>query len=967
MTLHNLPPLARAAASLWAKSPRKNADGSPGALVPVLNHLLDVAACAAEILALEPERTRRAMAADLGLSEAQGLPWVLLLVAAHDLGKASPAFQVLWEEGRLRVDAALACPPPHEDPSPHGLVTQVTLPPLLVGGLGWSPALARGVADAVGCHHGFRASHEQLRLASAQLGDGHWGKVRAKLLELCAQALGADPQLTPPVAELSPAGFMRLAGLTSFADWLGSSFAAPEQTEYRAHHDPAGYYAGAREKARQTLQDMHWPAFAPLRGALPTIAEVFGYLSEPAPFRPRPLQQGLARELASVSRPTLCVVEAPMGEGKTEAALYAYLQLQAALHHRGLYVALPTQATGNAMYTRLAEFLERQGRQRPPSLQLAHGGTLLSRPFQERLERTRAAHLAPAPNREEDAAQAVRAEAWFGQRKRALLDEYGVGTVDQALLGVLGVSHQFVRLWGLGNRVVVLDEVHAYDTYTSELIAALVGWLRALDSSVVLMSATLPQRSREQLLAAWGADSVDDGAVGYPRLTVAEVGEQVRTVSIPAGESSRPEQSIAVQPLGSAAAEVAARAAELVADGGNVAVIVNTVKRAQEVQRLVVEQLRARRLVAQTCTDLPPRAEREWPRVGVLLYHARYPAEERLLREERVLRYLGKKGERPERFVLIATQVAEQSLDFDADVMISDLAPADLLLQRAGRLHRHAHNAGRRGGHEQAALHVAGLDGWPREAAQAESWDRVYHPALLYRSWAALRELRDRGGGLTLPGDLDPLVQRVYAETFHSPLLSGEQAAELLQAEGNLEGERAKLGGLGGSAHIGHPAEFWGKMIRSVRGKDDHDATDDDEFLGTRLGEQGLRIVPVFRDHDGAWSVCPLPERLQSGKSERIVPCFATLPQTDNERALRIYRRSLNVADHQVRRHAHERWGQQREPLGSAQKRQGWAAHPLLRDAVPVCFEGGRAVITERLTLLLHPELGLVYERPSRS
>ncbi|MCP2014463.1 CRISPR-associated endonuclease/helicase Cas3 [Deinococcus sp. HSC-46F16] len=961
-----LHPITAAARTLWAKSAKKNADGTQGAWLPVLNHLLDVAACAAEILSLEPPQTRALSEGDLGLEGEQALAWTLALVALHDLGKASPAFQVLWAEGKNGVDPALRFPADLREPyAPHGVVSQVVLPDFLTG-LGWPGPVARRVADAVGCHHGFRVEERELNLAQAQTGDARWGQVRKELCRLVTQGTGARYDALPTAPTLTPAAFMRLAGLTSFADWLGSSFPLPSVTDFSAYEDPAAYFARARERARQTLAGIRWPVFAPLREELPPFPEVFG-------FQPRPLQTALAQALADVSGPALVLVEAPMGEGKTEAAFYAHIQLQHAAGHRGMYVALPTQATGNAMYERFAEFLAAQGRETPPDLQLAHGGTLLSEKFQATVQRTRNAERDPA----EDHGYGIRAEEWFTNRKRALLSEYGVGTVDQALLGVLGVSHQFVRLWGLGNRVVVLDEVHAYDTYTSELIAALVAWLRALGSSVIIMSATLPESGRRALLRAWGVEDAPTAA--YPRLTVAPAQGEAQTVTIPDhdedGNASRPPQHVTLRPLGSAAEEVARQAVDLAVGGGCVAVIVNTVARAQAVQARVLAELGTRGVTARTCTKgggKDPRA------VSVLLYHARYPADERLQREKRVRKFLGKQpyreeedGQkvegsfRPERFILIATQVAEQSLDFDADVMLTDLAPADLVLQRAGRLHRHAANAGKRHGHDDAVLYVAGLDEWPDASMEREFWGRVYAPALLYRSWLSLR--RRLEAGLTLPDDLDELVQEVYAPSFAAPELTPEQREQLAAAEADLENRRGNEATTGMFAHIGRPADFWQTPLhrRPDADPDSESLSDDPAAVGageeperprTRLGEEGVRVVPVERAENGAWRVCRSPF-WDRGQGD-IAPLFDRLGKADTAHAIQIYRRSLGVSRWELVRFSLTKWDGQGQSLGN--EHRGWRAHPLLRDAVPLVFTGGVAEV-QGLQVRLDPEQGLVY------
>lgn len=957
-----LSPITAAVATLWAKSPKQNADKSQGAWLPVLNHLLDVAACAAEILALEPPQMTAQMAADLGLPPEEGLAWALALIALHDLGKGSPAFQVLWEEGRKQVSPKLPFDPDLREPfTPHGVMTQAVLPEFLKE-LGWAEQLAKGVADAVGCHHGFRETDQgKLDPATSQRGVKSWDIVRAELCYLVMEAVGAPNQAVPTASKLSAAGFMRLAGLTSFADWLGSSFALPTHTELSGHADPQAYFAAARGRAREVLARIGWPAFAPLRPALPGVAEAFGYVVPDGGFRPRPLQTALAQALADVKEPALVLVEAPMGEGKTEAALYSFLQLQNANTHRGLYVALPTQATGNAMLERLVEFLQAQGSERPVSVQLAHGGTLLNAQFQELVERTRNAPNDPA----EGSSASVRAEEWFTSRKRALLDEYGVGTVDQALLGVLGVAHQFVRLWGLGNRVIVLDEVHAYDTYTSELIAALVAWLRALGSSVVVMSATLPRQSRRNLLAAWGVPDVPEQ--DYPRWTVAQAGGQMSSGTIPsldeAGNESRPESRVQLRALPGAAGAVAQQAVQEVAGGGCVAVIVNTVQRAQQIQQEILVLLRQRSLAARTCTGATAKGKAA---VGVLLYHARYPADERKYREDAVLRHLGKDAaSRPERFILIATQVAEQSLDFDADVMITDLAPVDLVLQRAGRLHRHARPLDTRHGHKQAVLYVSGLDQWPDAMMKAAFWERVYEPALLYRTWRTLSGRAE----VRLPKDLDTLVQRVYGPAFSDEDLDEIQAAQVRDAEVRMHGRRENSATKGQYAHIGLPEEFWAVPANNHPQLDpDSDAVNDDpaalsqpgdeERPRTRLTEESVRVVPVEKVA-GAWRVCPPPRQMLPDWTP-LSPSFGVLPKGDVKTGQRIYTRSLGVSRWEVVQAASTGKLCKNISLGNGDR--GWAAHPLLRDVVPLDLTRGSLDLNGTVRVRLDPELGLIYE-----
>lgn len=927
---------------LWAKSDRDTADGR---YLPILTHLIDVAACAWEILEREPLHTGELFAADYGLDEESARRWVCVLVGLHDLGKASPTFQALWNMAEKRPLGGVERLIPRakqEKEIPHGQVTHLLLPAILEC-MDWPNADAVKVGDAVGCHHGRRSTPKDVDgITDFFVGANDWNDARQALFELVFMALGLVLETVPaPTLPFSSPAFMRLAGLTSFADWVGSSFEVPSAVDPLPIEDPAAYFEKAKAKAREKLDAIGWTKREPLQQHVQSPAEMFSYIPS---FVPRSLQTQLAEWLPTLeAKPTLILVEAPMGEGKTEAGLHAATWLQSKVGHRGFYIALPTMATGNAMYTRFGKFLDRAaaGRGIVPDLQLLHGGTLLNKDYQAALHHTRNPKADPETAEEEKLN--VRAESWFSVRKRANLSEYSVGTVDQALLGVLGVPHQFVRLWGLGNRVVILDEIHAYDTYTSELIFTLIRWLRALGSSVILMSATLPARSRRELLRAWGSE--DEAGTDYPRLTIAQEGKAETQHIV----GSRTQTPLTVRALGAEVQEVAAKALELAEGGGNVAVIVNTVQRAQDIfgaiEASYVGHLKTLHRKGKS-SDL-----------CLMLFHARYPAHARQKREEAVTKYLGPqpyqngKDYRPQRMILIATQVAEQSLDFDADVMLTDLAPIDLMLQRSGRLHRHAaQNRERRHAHAEPHLWIAGLSEWPTEAITRQHWQHVYAPYLLYRSWLGLRE----GQTVQLPADLDTLVQRVYGEeAWYS--LSAEQEAELAEAKVEFDRRYGNESSLGRMAHIGNPDNFFGvypHIEPEPDGEPVHDDADDEEWPQTRLGEESIRIVPVFRQR-AKWLLDPA--------NEHSVPCLSNSGKVPSEKSREIFTHSLQVAKQQVVHGAKDAAAEAGLHYGA------WQEDPLLRDCVPLPFIDGVAQVQARggLRLRLDPELGLVYEKLS--
>lgn len=450
-----------------------------------------------------------------------------------------------------------------------------------------------------------------------------------------------------------------------------------------------------------------------------------------------------------------------MGEGKTEAAFYLADRWGVDLGQRGVYFALPTQATSNQMHERAAGFLRSRYPGEVVNLQLVHGQSALRQSdgeiFQpgELYDESQGADGAPA--------RVVAAE-WFLNRKRALLAPFGVGTVDQALLAALQTRHGFVRLFGLAGKTVIIDEVHAYDAYMTTLLARLLEWLGALGSPVALLSATLPRRRREDLIRAYAEGAGWDvpaelPPAPYPRLSwaaadgagaraVEATPERSRDLHVEWVDGRLPADGAGEFALGQ-------RLRDVLAGGGCAAVVCNTVARAQRVYTALKPYF------PETADDGAPELD---------LLHARFLAEDREEREKRVLRRFGHlaKG-RPRRAVLVATQVIEQSLDIDFDLLASDHAPADLLLQRAGRMHRHYDVRpadSRPPGLDRARLWVCAPE---RMEGGVPRFDRgskaVYEPHVLLRSWL---ELRDRGA-IRLPGDIEGIVEAVYDDDRPCP------------------------------------------------------------------------------------------------------------------------------------------------------------------------------------------------------
>jgi len=878
---------------LWAKS-SLNGDER---WHPLVLHLLDVAACADAILAREPQSTRDRLAAVLGLDWVTARPWLMLLIACHDLGKGCPGFQCKWKN-LTGLDAG-AIP---DTTVNHAFVSQVELLSLLIE-LRWPEEAAELVADAVGCHHGERASPMTLMNLEGNrraLGKSEWYEARRAIFEALIDVFAPTEPPTKPT--LTGPDFMMLAGLTSFADWIGSNehhfpFGTPEDCD-----DLPGWFETRRQRnAEQALDETGWLPRLPLCLSHSAFDDVFG-------FAPRPLQQAVVDALGSIDQPAILLVEAPMGEGKTEAALYANLELQRRLGHRGLYVALPTKATGNAMFRRVLKFLRSQNCDRPLDLQLLHGGALLNDDYQQ---------LKPGGIFDATTGGEVRAGEWFTHKKRALLSEYGVGTIDQALLTILPVRHQFVRLWGLANRVVVFDEIHAYDAYTGTLLLHLLRWLLALGSSVVLLSATLPPQIRRQLADLTGAKSPEQEAT-YPRLSVYQNGQAVRQIAFAADPERRLRLTIA--PVTADLPAIKTALDQRLAPGGYALALLNTVQRAQ---KLYQDYGEGEPLKIDGLIDGEPVGKRLADGTEVYLFHARFPADQRQRREDAVLKVFGppvkgETGARSGRKLLIATQVAEQSLDLDFDLIATDLAPIDLLLQRAGRLWRHRRDVRPL---TEPVLIVAGLaEDPPPSFGKPLWWGAVYEEKLLLATWFLLSG-RER---LTIPDEIDKLVQDVYEDRIDIP---PKLRSHFEKMANEMDGKIIAHKQVANQKFIGFPDDAsWNDPKRFTFYDEDEPGVHRTLMAQTRLGEDSIIIIPL-----------------------RETDAFDPAAAPDFARAKAWFLRAMSVSRKSIVK-----------PLQSAGVPAGWKKSALLRNAYPLQLDAESRWITDP-SVQLSNELGLVY------
>ena len=724
---------------LWAKTNRDwtNQRCADCRYHPLLCHMLDVAAVAGLVWdqCLNPQLRKRLECSPGTDARTQ----IVFLAGAHDLGKASPGFQKKVPE----LSRYSGLPFSENDQNrPHGFISAHVLNEVL-----GSCSASAVLAQIAGGHHGVFPRSAELRMGRDTLGNNFWNTARQELLQEFANTLGfALNQAAQSRSEITdPAVVPILAGFISVVDWIGSNqdfFRCAAECGTAVEISPVEYWTNAQNQAQKALEKLGWlPAVA--------FADEARFETVFSGFLPNALQAATIELASKQTSPYLMIVEAPMGQGKTEAALYAADMAMCKGLARGMYIAMPTQATGNAMFKRvLGDYLRKRGHQGKLNLQLVHGDALLAQ-----MEQVKEGEIPEFNPTNIGGEGDVEAQSWFTAKKRPLLAPFGVGTIDQSLLSVLQTKHWFVRLFGLAGKVVIFDEVHAYDAYMSTILERLLHWLAEVDCTVILLSATLPEAKRRALARAYsGREAAEPKR--YPRITL------VRPRHYPNAQSDCPPvcaeirmeepRAVGVHFAMADLARLAAILGQQLEQGGCAAVICNTVNRSIEVYEHLRDNLKDTE-----CS----------------LFHARTLRMWRREREEEVLRKFGK-GEkqadgtyanprRPLRAVLVATQVIEQSLDLDFDLMVSEIAPIDLLLQRCGRLHRHPRQ--RPAGLERPQFIVlcdAEAAGPPPESF-GKSIEYVYDRYVLLRTWLTLRQ-REK---LEVPAEIEALVEAVYGES----------------------------------------------------------------------------------------------------------------------------------------------------------------------------------------------------------
>ena len=814
--------LSTRAQRVWAKS---GYDPESRRWLPLWLHLLDSAALAGHLAEHWLAPTVQDLIEREFADSASGLAPVdeFCLLASwtagvHDVGKCTPAFscQVTSLDDRM---AEVGLRHEHVDTNerrklPHALAGHLILRSWLTGEHGWAPGAAQALASVVGAHHGIpptRAAltndlsgHEHL------LGDEAWAATQRELLELVTARTGAGPLLPGWGRHRWSQPFLvELSGLVIVADWLASTESyfplLPLDDDGLDHLAPDAH--AERVATGRSRLEIPAPWHPRDEGADPDVLLTQRF-ELPGRARATDVQARTLEEARTMELPGMLIVEESTGGGKTEAALMAAEVLAARTGRAGVLFALPTQATTDAMFSRELSWLERieeayaaGGAPSDFAVQLVHGRARLNE--EARVLRRRGyeirdrllgalggqADSVPRPagiGWDEEEARTSRTAstkrrrradlailAWFNGRKKTMLADFVVTTVDHLLFEAMRAPHLAMRHLGLSRKVVVVDEVHSYSTYMNVYLDRALTWLASYGVPVVLLSATLSEARCTALVDA------------YRRGLRLAAGEQVpRTPALQTLRTPFP----CLVTAGRERTEVTATSAsgrrstvrlrrltkdalvplltEALADGGCALVVRNTVRRAQETYELL----------------------RETFGEDVGLNHARFTIGDRLAKDADLLRRFGpprSRPDRPHRAVVVATQVVEQSLDVDFDLLVSDLAPIDLVLQRMGRLHRHD-----RPRPPRLATPTCYIDYLPSTASDDPAVEpgakAIYGEQDMLMSAAALDRVLDGPGVVTVPDDVHDLIEAVYGADAPVPPRWQEtvsQAREAYEAE----------------------------------------------------------------------------------------------------------------------------------------------------------------------------------------
>jgi len=807
-------------------------------------HCLDVAAVGKLWLEQSPVFVKRASKAS-GLSKQAFTEWFLFFLALHDLGKFDLRFQNLRKDLLLKLqdkETTVTYSPRHDQRGFEFWDKSLfeTLADSLFADLKKTPLKNYFEIFALATlgHHGTPPRKENYNV-----------KIPSVIIDFSSSLIGLFVSLesieeVKSIIDLAKVErkelvhFLKhiswqLAGLTTLCDWIASGDKAFSfETEEISLSE---YFENSCGKAREALKraEVVSTSIASQNG----MNHLFPKFTEPTPL------QMFCDSVDVTGDPQLWVLEDVAGAGKTEAALTLASRILGEGGSTGCFVALPTMATSNAMYERMADVYHLlYEKDTKPTLSLSHGSRHLSETFSNSYKLDNLNDLPQSGKLfdvDSDEGKAHCSQWLADSSKKALLSDVGVGTVDQVLMAGLPVRYQSLRAFGMAQKVLIIDEVHAFDAYMLRLLENVITAQASFGGSVILLSATLPLSVRVKFCDAFSKGL----GIENESLQKEDIFPLVTSVtSNGISEEGVATRSTVAREVGISFCEdtdtVYALIKKSVDEGKCVCWIRNTISD-----------------VTESFTELKNRGVEKLD-----MFHSRFTLKDRLDIEKRVLARFGKNSTKVERSeqVLVASQVVEQSLDLDFDVIISDLAPVDLLIQRAGRLHRH-----QRGKRDNPIFYVHVPKDTDEPTARWFS-DSFPKAAYVYKDVALLwrtKEILKQQKRLKMPEEARLLIESVYGE-------GGDPTLDVfLTAEDSAWADMLNQKSLADFNRLNFEQGY-------SRVSSDMDKWESEEKVSTRLSDPSNKlylcrwvngvIVPIHQEDKYSWDLSSLSLRAYS-------------------------------------------------------------------------------------------------------
>jgi CRISPR-associated endonuclease/helicase Cas3 len=924
-------------------------------------------------------RFRKTLSERSRLPEKIAIAWVVLIAVLHDIGKVLLNFQLDPRSGsaRTRILKALnddgwnvgpdrlAKVPEKRDIS-HTAWTAALLEKILPflfaivfpgGDLATlSKEGCQKIVAIAASHHGMLDRPDSyMTLISSQRDRREMNRVVSLAMSVIMEALPPHaflPKKTLPViTECDNALFSLISGLISLADHIASNGDLfPYDTDRNEIEAKDQAWTRARQGARKAC----------------TRAGLLGWKSSPFKVLPasrqfpdirklRPLQmagESLGRVYRTSQLPDLVICEEMPGAGKTEFALLLSLYLMGRKGLRGMVYALPTTAMSNQAFRRMEKWIGRilKSMGRRANGVLAHGQAILSELFQDLKRAGKDASL-----------NGLVSSEWFGSNLRALHSNFVVSTIDQVFMAILQARYSLMRLSGIAGKVLIFDEVHVYDAYMLSLYKKVLTYAAALGCPVIILSATLSEPLRKEMMEAYakgkGLDPKKElPGLGkalkeaYPRITAMDSAGKVDSRTFKT--SLRKNVSITWVPrietvpgmgtMHGAVETIASRLRKEFANepgGMSVAYFCNTVGYAQDVK---------------TWLD----TEFAGTGVEVILFHSQFCEGDRKAIEDKVLRQFGPERTGRDKVILVTTQVAEQSLDIDFDLVITEMAPIDLIIQRIGRLFRHAWFT-RPQAHPTPEVWL--LEPETDQCGPCFKAYPFYDEYILLKTWYTLtREGRTQ---IRIPEQMDELIARVYQQEDRLQWgLSSDETIRLAKALDNCKTKRTAYESAARRNAIPDPR---GENDMFLTGFDTANFDDEEDSISvnhakTRMDPPGISAVVVYEipgmagfyfDPQGMDPVAMTPPRVDR-----------RLEGTAREQALRVQFKWLEKMQARSIKLNYAREEVERYLLDFPVKPDEWAKVPFLKHCrLMVMDPGGTYPGIQTLTFMrLDPVLGLI-------